>query len=105
APARRQPHRFAPCGMRNEDIMTEKCSETLRQEVIDQPEGAERNGTGPGEAQNLAERFDPLCSARQTAILRSSRIPNASTSIGPVPGTPAPSGMERPIAWVRRWPA
>jgi cytochrome P450 len=46
--------------MKNEDIMTEKSSETLRQEVIDHPEGAERNGTGPGEAQNLARRFDPF---------------------------------------------
>jgi cytochrome P450 len=46
--------------MKNEDIMTEKRSETLRQEVIDQPEGAERNGTEPGEAQNLVRRFDPF---------------------------------------------
>ena len=34
--------------------MAEKSRETLRQEVIDHPEGAERNGTGPGEAQSLA---------------------------------------------------
>jgi cytochrome P450 len=40
--------------------MTEKRSETFGQEVIDQPEGAGRNGTGPGEAQSLAGRFDPF---------------------------------------------
>src|SRR5262245_51437793 len=46
--------------MKNEDIMTEKSREALRQEVIDHPEAAETNGTGPGEAQNLAGRFDPF---------------------------------------------
>jgi cytochrome P450 len=40
--------------------MTEKSSETLRQEVIDHPERAERTGPGPGEAQNLARRFNPF---------------------------------------------
>src|SRR6516165_7998396 len=45
---------------KKEDIMVDKLSETLRQEVIDLPEGAERNGTAPGEAQSLAERFDPF---------------------------------------------
>jgi hypothetical protein len=47
-------------GTKNEDIMAERRSDTLRQEVIDHPEGAERNGTGPSEAQSLAERFDPF---------------------------------------------
>jgi cytochrome P450 len=40
--------------------MTEKSSENLRQEVINQPEGAERNGTEPAEAQKLARPFDPF---------------------------------------------
>jgi hypothetical protein len=40
--------------------MAEKSRETLRQEVIDHPEGAEMNGTGPGAAQSLAGRFDPF---------------------------------------------
>ena len=33
---------------------------TLRQEVIDHPEGAERNGTAPSKARTLAGRFDPF---------------------------------------------
>jgi cytochrome P450 len=40
--------------------MVDKLSETLRQEVTELPEGAERNGTALGEAQSLAERFDPF---------------------------------------------
>ncbi len=40
--------------------MAEKSRETLCQEVIDHPEGAERNGSGPSAAQSLAERFDPF---------------------------------------------
>jgi cytochrome P450 len=40
--------------------MAEKRRETLVQEGIDHPEGAERNDTGPREAQSLAERFDPF---------------------------------------------
>jgi cytochrome P450 len=43
-----------------EDIMAEKRREAPGQEVIDPPEGTERNGTGPGEAQGLAARFDPF---------------------------------------------
>jgi cytochrome P450 len=46
--------------MRKENIMAEKRRETLRQGVIDPPDGAERNGTGAGEAQSLAARFDPF---------------------------------------------
>src|SRR5262245_8277335 len=52
-------NRFAPLG-KKEDVMAEKRGETLRQEVIDHPEGAALNGTGPGEAQGLAGRFDPF---------------------------------------------
>jgi cytochrome P450 len=40
--------------------VTEKRNETLRQQGIDAPEGAERNGTGPGEAQSLAGQLDPF---------------------------------------------
>jgi cytochrome P450 len=40
--------------------MTEKKRETFGQEVIDHPEGVERNGPGPGGAQSLAGRFDPF---------------------------------------------
>jgi cytochrome P450 len=40
--------------------MAEKRSETLRQEGIDHPEGAEMIGTGPSEAHGLAARFDPF---------------------------------------------
>ena len=40
--------------------MAKKSNETLRQQLIDHPEGVERNGSGPGEAQNLAGRFDPF---------------------------------------------
>jgi cytochrome P450 len=40
--------------------MADRSREILRQEVIDHPEGAERNGTGPDEAQSLAGRFDPF---------------------------------------------
>jgi cytochrome P450 len=40
--------------------MAEKSSEALRQEVINHPDGAERNGTGPSEKQSLAGRFDPF---------------------------------------------
>src|SRR6516164_5533923 len=40
--------------------MAEKSSETLRQEIVDRPHGAEMNGTWPDEAQSLAERFDPF---------------------------------------------
>ena len=40
--------------------MAEKSSETLRPEATNHPDGAERNGTGPGEAQSLARRFDPF---------------------------------------------
>jgi cytochrome P450 len=47
-------------GKKKDDVMAEKSSETLRREVIDPPDGAERNGTGPGEAQALAGRFDPF---------------------------------------------
>jgi cytochrome P450 len=56
----RRPHRFAPLGKQKEDSMTEKSSETLRHEGIDHPDGAERNGTGPGAAHGLAGRFDPF---------------------------------------------
>jgi cytochrome P450 len=51
---------FAPIGRKNEDIMAEKRREALRQEVSDPPQGAEKNRTGPGEAQGLAGRFDPF---------------------------------------------
>jgi cytochrome P450 len=40
--------------------MAEKNTETLRQEAIDHPEGAQRNGTRPSELQSLAGRFDPF---------------------------------------------
>jgi hypothetical protein len=40
--------------------MTEKSRETLLQEVIDHPEGAETSGTGPGDARRFAARFDPF---------------------------------------------
>ncbi|HEV3445982.1 MAG TPA: hypothetical protein VG099_15180 [Gemmataceae bacterium] len=40
--------------------MPEKNRETLRQEVIDHPDGVERNGTAPGAAQSFGERFDPF---------------------------------------------
>jgi cytochrome P450 len=40
--------------------MAEKSNETLRQQLIDHPEGVERNRTGLGEAQNLARQFDPF---------------------------------------------
>jgi cytochrome P450 len=40
--------------------MAEERRETFGQEVIGHPEGDERNGPGPGEAQNLAARFDPF---------------------------------------------
>jgi cytochrome P450 len=40
--------------------MADKRGETLRQEVIDLPDGAGTNGTRTGEAQSLAERFDPF---------------------------------------------
>jgi cytochrome P450 len=40
--------------------MAEKRTETLRQKVIASLEGAKRNGTGPGEAQCFAARFDPF---------------------------------------------
>jgi cytochrome P450 len=40
--------------------MAEKSREALGQEASDHPEGAERNGTGPGEAHGLAGRFDPF---------------------------------------------
>jgi cytochrome P450 len=40
--------------------MAEKSNETPGQKVIDHPEGARRNGTGPGETQLLAARFDPF---------------------------------------------
>src|SRR5262245_21677816 len=45
---------------KNEDIMAEKSREPLLQELIDHPEGAQMSGTGPSEAQSLAERFDPF---------------------------------------------
>src|SRR5262249_2997738 len=51
---------FAPIGKKKDDIMAEKSNETLRQQVIDHPEGVERNGSGPGEAQNLAGQSDPF---------------------------------------------
>src|SRR5262249_44272364 len=51
---------FAPVGKKKDDIMAEKSNETLRQQVIDPPDGVERNGTGTSEAQNLAGRFDPF---------------------------------------------
>ena len=40
--------------------MAVKRREVLRREVIDHPEGGERNGTRPSEAQSLAGRFDPF---------------------------------------------
>jgi cytochrome P450 len=40
--------------------MTMKSRELHRQEAIDPPARAERNGAGPGEAQGLAGRFDPF---------------------------------------------
>jgi cytochrome P450 len=42
------------------DIMTDRTSETLRQETIGHPDGAQRNGTGPSGALGLAGRFDPF---------------------------------------------
>src|SRR6516164_2693498 len=40
--------------------MNENRREVPRQEVLDHPGGAEGNGTAPGAAQGLAERFDPF---------------------------------------------
>jgi cytochrome P450 len=40
--------------------MAVKSTETLRHEATAPPEGAERKGAGPGEAQSLAGRFDPF---------------------------------------------
>ena len=40
--------------------MADKSRETLLQEVIDHPEGAQLNGTGPGAAQGLAGHFVPF---------------------------------------------
>jgi cytochrome P450 len=53
--------RFPPSPIRKKkDIMAEKSREALRREVIDHPDGAERNGTDLSEAQSLAARFDPF---------------------------------------------
>ena len=49
-----------PIGKKYEDDMAETRSDTLRQERIDTPEGAERNGAVSGEAHGLAGRFDPF---------------------------------------------
>jgi hypothetical protein len=46
--------------MKKEDVMAEMSRAPLRPEAIDHPEGAEGNGTVPGEAQRLAGRFDPF---------------------------------------------
>jgi cytochrome P450 len=51
---------FAPLGKENDAIMPEKRREALPREVTDHPKGAQKKGTGPGEAQNLAGRFDPF---------------------------------------------
>jgi cytochrome P450 len=40
--------------------LADKCKETVRQDLIDQPEGAAMSGTGPSPAQRLAGRFDPF---------------------------------------------
>jgi len=40
--------------------MAETSRETLLQEVIDDPEGAEMSETGPGDARRFAGRFDPF---------------------------------------------
>src|SRR5262245_49251831 len=40
--------------------MAEQSKETLLQEMLDPPEGAELNGTGSSDTQHLAERFDPF---------------------------------------------
>ena len=47
-----------------EDSAAEQRREPLRQEGIDHPEGAQRNGAGPGQVQSLVERFDPVCAVR-----------------------------------------
>jgi hypothetical protein len=51
---------FAPIGEKKDGIMAEKSNEALRRQGMDHSEGAGRNGTGPGEAQDLAGRFDPF---------------------------------------------
>jgi cytochrome P450 len=51
---------FCAHGNEREDIVAENRGETVRQEVVDHLEGAERNGAGAGEALPLAERFDPF---------------------------------------------
>ena len=40
--------------------MAEVSNEALQQQAIDRPDGVERNGTGPTEAQALAGQFDPF---------------------------------------------
>src|SRR5262249_984279 len=54
------PNVIAPIGTKKDDILAEKRREALPAEGIDQTEGAGRDGTGPGEAQGLAGRFDPF---------------------------------------------